>query len=451
MLRNLMIVLPFCVGLTLPATAQDAALQPEPAALQRVVAAELPGVWTVGDIAIVAQVNDGDAIDPRWRMRFEATATLAEPLYQPDRAASEALRPFLVLIETQAAQTARRLFGTARASYAAGAWEIAVNLENAPERLGLPRDMFDAPTLVAGTEETEIARARLEAAEALAEEIAAEREARRISREADLEALRAEQRAAETALSAAHEVALAEISARQERTQAEMTARQSAALSDLESRLAAARAEMEAGIAEAEAEMQALAGRAVEAVRARAEAVAIAEETEALAALTEAETARAAQMAELEAVRAEAIRAAAAARAESLDALRESLDAADPDIRRVALAEALTSGEPVLERASLAFLLAQMPELALEFRGVGTDGAYEVQTLVIAEFDPETGDIKGNRFWHNGGTDMNGTLLEGRITFGDRFCKMTFDLDPEGVLAGDMSCRERYEAVIRFN
>ncbi|MEM8742725.1 MAG: hypothetical protein AAGE13_14695, partial [Pseudomonadota bacterium] len=238
------------------------------------------------------------------------------------------------------------------------------------------------------------------------------------------------------------------LSTRLDAAEAEMRRRQDQALAELEGALEATRMAMEAEIAAAEAEMTAMAERSVAALTARADAAALGEETEALAALAAAESERAAAIVALEEARAEALRAQAAARAETLAALRESLASDDPDAQRLVLHDALTSGEPVLVRDALAFILARKPELALQFRKVGSDGNYSIHILAIQEFDPESGTLKGLRSWNKGSADFVGTLLDGRLNVSDKDCKMTFAVTEDGALAGDMQCRNRHEAVI---
>ncbi|MEL6236282.1 MAG: hypothetical protein AAFR46_17940 [Pseudomonadota bacterium] len=353
-----------------------------------------------------------------------------------------------MLIETQEEDTSRRLFGTARASFSAGQWTVDVAFENAPDRLGQPRDAFEGPTVLAGDDEIDDVRARLEAAEALTAGIEAEREERRIRIAGEMAALRAAQAAAETELDAAHQAGLRQLATRLDASEAEMRTRQDQALAELEASLDTTRMAMAAEIAAAEAEMTAMAERSVAALTARAEAAALSEETEALAALATAETERAAAIVALEEARAEALRTQAAARAASLAALRESLASDDPDARRLVLQDALTSGEPLLVRDALAFLLAGKPELALQYRKVGSDNTYRIQMLVIQEFEPERGTLTGQRSWNKGSTEFTATLLDSRLNFSDKDCKMTFAVTDAGALAGDMQCRNRWEAVI---
>ncbi|MEL6236203.1 MAG: hypothetical protein AAFR46_17540, partial [Pseudomonadota bacterium] len=87
MLKHTLLAVPFLAALSVSAVAQEAP-EPGPDALPAAIASALPIGWSVADVEIVAQINDGDAVDPRWRIRFEADLALAEPLYQADRVAA---------------------------------------------------------------------------------------------------------------------------------------------------------------------------------------------------------------------------------------------------------------------------------------------------------------------------------------------------------------------------
>ena len=148
------VMLGFAFGVT-PVLAQNGQQGPDASALAQRLAMELPTYWEVASVTITAEVNDGDAVQPRFRQRFHAVVSPRTDLFLPitdpvDRAlpiSSVRVKP------TLSAEAERTLYGTTRADLSAGTWRIAIELESTVGEMGQPMDLFPLGTLVAGSEE----------------------------------------------------------------------------------------------------------------------------------------------------------------------------------------------------------------------------------------------------------------------------------------------------------
>ena len=152
----------FCLGVMFglafavpPVFAQNGQQGPDANALAQRLAMELPTYWEVASVTITAEVNDGDAVQPRFRQRFQAVVSPRTDLFLPitepvDRALPISwvrVRPSL------SAEAERTLYGTTRADLSAGTWRIAIELESTVADMGQPMDLFPLGTLVGGSEE----------------------------------------------------------------------------------------------------------------------------------------------------------------------------------------------------------------------------------------------------------------------------------------------------------
>ena len=138
---------------------------PGEAPLGAALASELPAWWSIRRVEVRASINDGDAVEPRWRQHFLADAVSAEALYI---SGGETVGPFEVLIPTRTTGETHRLYGVARSRLKLGEWITEVVLENSVDGLGEPRSLFARPVVVAGSEEAEWAAASLLVARELA-------------------------------------------------------------------------------------------------------------------------------------------------------------------------------------------------------------------------------------------------------------------------------------------
>jgi len=156
------------------------------------VAAVIPAWWQITDFREVARSDVGDVAHPRRMLRFEADASPTAPLYtEVDR-----MPPFVMITQTQDAETDRVFYGVMELRYRAGSWSSSIDIENPVANIGAPRDMFSSPTLVVGSPE----------AEATITDLQMSREARAVARfERDLAALSDEHSAMLEDLQAAQE------------------------------------------------------------------------------------------------------------------------------------------------------------------------------------------------------------------------------------------------------
>ena len=122
--------------------------------------AELPAWWSIETVDIQASINDGDAVEPRWRQRFVADASPEEALFAA-APGGETVGPFRVLIPMRATTEGHRLYGIAQSTLERGEWVTTLALENSVDGLGEPRSLFAGPVVAAGSEEAERVAASL--------------------------------------------------------------------------------------------------------------------------------------------------------------------------------------------------------------------------------------------------------------------------------------------------
>ena len=138
------------LGWTMPAGARDAPGEAEIALALRL---ELPAYWSVESVDILASVNDGDIVQPRYRSRFVAEAVTGEDLYVQE--GDRRIGPFAVLIPTGTAGDVHKLYGIAISTLSLDILRTELAMENPVEARGRPRWSFAEPAIVAGTEHAE--------------------------------------------------------------------------------------------------------------------------------------------------------------------------------------------------------------------------------------------------------------------------------------------------------
>ena len=164
--------LAFLVALAVLAWLPTPALAQEPpgaAEIGAALAPELPAWWSIKRVEVRASINDGDAVEPRWRQHFLADAAPAEALYV---SGSETVGPFKILTSARTTAETHRLYGVARSRLKLGEWVTEVALENAVDGLGEPRSLFVGPVVVIGSAEAERATASVVVARELAGTVA---------------------------------------------------------------------------------------------------------------------------------------------------------------------------------------------------------------------------------------------------------------------------------------
>lgn len=235
------------------ALAQDL---PQEDALTGLVAETTPSYWSVSELEVVATSRGGDAARPQAQIRFEANAAPDAALF----AESTREGPFVVVVRTETEGSVRRLYGYFDLAYGAGKWDGDVVIENPVDAFGQPRDLFDAPTLVLGTDEAETRLAALrdnDVSRAIARHETAMSDLANKHQRA-LSALKAEQTRAVTQARARQTEELSEITTVAKnainKQRADGERRLAAAQQAYETRLARLKAEQEPLIAAAEAE-----------------------------------------------------------------------------------------------------------------------------------------------------------------------------------------------------
>jgi len=344
-------------ALALPVQAEA----PDSDSLRARIAEALPGYWQIENLEIAAEANRGDAVDPRWAQRLEVDLLATATLYRADPRDRGELRPFAVLVETFPKGTARKLYLVSTAVREQGVWDIRLRFENGVEELGQPRDLFDAPTLVIGSEAYDEAVATLSAP--ARERVQAERAAAlaqvRAEGAVELEKLRAELAAAEDAL-AIEAAALAE---RRERQLAEADAA-------LQQTLAEVAVKTEERIREAEA--------AVEAELAHAK-----EQTAVYSALAEALRAQQAAQAEAAASRRDLYRSVQRERAAMLETVLGDLESEQIARRVAGFDAAMAAGGAFLRSRAIAAALGS-EDAALFAHALASEAVLTTPSLATA-------------------------------------------------------------------
>lgn len=103
---------------------------PSEAQLAAAISKEIPGYWKVEEVKITEAANRGDAVEPLWAQRFEASVSAKEDLYVvSDKDLSE-LMPFIGLERSVSAKAQEVLHGVAQSSLKAGQWQTKLTMEN---------------------------------------------------------------------------------------------------------------------------------------------------------------------------------------------------------------------------------------------------------------------------------------------------------------------------------
>ena len=377
------------------------------------IALSVPPYWRIGEVSVIASVNEGDAIDPLFRLRFEATATSRAPLFEPVASAAEALGPFLVLIETTPAETVRTLYGTAEAAYHAGNWVTSVDIENPVSGLGRSRDTFDQPTVLVGGDDMDVARKGIETARQAAADMAVEERKRDLALEVEISALQTTHQSAVNKLITAHQDALEELREQQEK---------------------------------ALAEMEEIADGSIESARIAVQVAGVQDEVAELKKLELAEREKNEQLAAIETARAESLVQIAKSRNAALATLRESLAQASPTDRRLILADALKSGVWALQYQALTTIISELPTLTMRYKRQGNYDKTYVDAVVVTEFDSATGNIVGFRKAGDYTPKLIGTVEQGGLSLSDEACQTSLSLNEDGQLEGFFNCSKEYFA-----
>ena len=134
--------------------------------IARAIGLWLPSYLLIERIDILATVNDGDAINPRFRQRFVAEAVPRENLYSVPTQTSD-LKPYIMLIETRTPQQPHKLYGVASSVLVLGKWNLELRMENGIDGLGRPVAMYSQPVIIIGSEDAERAIENLNAIKTL--------------------------------------------------------------------------------------------------------------------------------------------------------------------------------------------------------------------------------------------------------------------------------------------
>ena len=470
------------------------------------LANELPAYWITDSVEISASVNDGDEVSPRYRQRFVANAVPKEELYLPAMNKGS-IGPFMLLVMTRKIAESHKLYGIATSVLALGKWSTELTMENSVEGLGMPRSLFTGSSVVAGSAEAEQAVANLLKARELIKTVSEGIARASVSSEAlqrlaleEAEALEAANRQRLTALDERYEAERATMAAAAEQKRMELEKTNRQRLESLRAKLKEESAAIETMTAAVVSERARLAEenqRGLDALKAKYEqeraAVTASVETlkavseaeaettsqrklvAALAALTE-ERKRAKELAELavaaeieeKSVRYDALLTALrseniAQRNASVDLVLASDDAAD--LKAVAIAEAMKSGDDALQAKALAALVAKSPRIGItiqEEKGKPSGN----QLFEITSLDDKTLSFSG-KYFSLGGRDPNepngiGSVQRDRLSLSGRWidrsgvgtfnCTVNAEVNDTGVLSGSISCGRNFvaEAIINL-
>ena len=134
--------------------------------IARAIGLWLPSYLSIEKIDILATVNDGDAINPRFRQRFVAETIPRENLYSVPTQYSD-LKPYIMLVETRTPQQPHKLYGVASSALVLGKWNLELRMENGIDGLGQPVAMYSRPAIIIGSEDAERAIENLNAIKTL--------------------------------------------------------------------------------------------------------------------------------------------------------------------------------------------------------------------------------------------------------------------------------------------
>ena len=200
-----------CVGRAVSAAAANS--PPTADEVEQFIATNLPVYWEVDQLSLSDPVDYGNAIEPEWRWRYEATIAPKEPLYV-DSGGHEGVVLLELSLGPESPQT---LYGVAIATFRAGSWSGEARHENRPfDHGGQPASFFPGRTVVVGSSEERELR------EATRRRALEEREA---THKAETAILKIEQQAALATAKDTHRTALANLKtehdAERERREAE--------------------------------------------------------------------------------------------------------------------------------------------------------------------------------------------------------------------------------------
>ena len=126
----------------------------------------LPSYLSIERIDMLATVNDGDAINPKFRQRFVAEVVARENLYSEPTHNSD-LEPYIMLIETRTPQQPHKLYGVASSALVLGKWNLELRMENGIAGLGKPVAMYSRPPIIIGSDDADRAIENLDAVKTL--------------------------------------------------------------------------------------------------------------------------------------------------------------------------------------------------------------------------------------------------------------------------------------------
>ena len=135
------------LGWSMSSLAQDA---PGEAEIASALQVELPPYWSIDSVDVRASLNDGDAVQPRYRQRFVANVTSNEDLFVQSPRDSY-VGPFAVLTPAGPKGDVRSLYGIAHSTLSLGSWRTEFVMENTVGDWGKPRWTFADPSVVMGT------------------------------------------------------------------------------------------------------------------------------------------------------------------------------------------------------------------------------------------------------------------------------------------------------------
>lgn len=442
-IRRTILVVAACVWFA-PASAEVGA--PTTDEIAAALGNHLPSFWSIKEVETVATINDGDAIDPRYRQRFVATAVPREKLF------SEAVRntvaaPYIVVIETFNQKQSHNLYGVVSSTLKLGKRNFEFRMENGTEGLGLPLAMYSRPTIIAGSKQATESMEKLSAAQqvikVLAEQsVRAEADAVALQAAADeeLNLLRKENGKRLEALIRRYDQERAAIKATQETLTAIAEAK--AEISSLEE-LSAVQQELVAKRKVSKEQQQALLAQEIE------------EESERRAALFQ--TLRSENAEE----RKTGFNVMFASGDEELNlmALKEAFASEDKNLKAHAITVAMKSGTVAFRELALASWVAEKPEIVISMYsrdGRKYRGVLYFEVLSISEDQRLAGKMKMHELeWYSEGTysvskrnDGTGVVhrdrisLRGPFSYQDdpHFCAGELGPNDEGILVGIIKC-----------
>ena len=445
-----------------PALALD---PPGTAEITSALGEELPAYWSISAAEILATVNDGDEVSPRYRQRFVADAATEEDLYLP-AADSETVGPFTVLVTTRTATQVHRLYGIATSTQALGKWSTELIMENSVRGLGIPRSLFGRPVVVAGSDRAGQVSADLLKAQELIK--TAKEGIARASTNADtLQRLAAEEK---EALETANRSRLEALKARYEQERATIAAgadrERNRLVGENQRRLDALMAKHEQERAAATATAETL--KAVS--EAEAETTAQKKLAPALVALAE-ERKRTTEIAEL--VVAAEMKEKTARYDALLAGLRSAnisqrnatfdlaLASADEHLKTTAITEAMKSGDDGLQAKALAVLITKSPRIGITVRTKNGEDGWD-QLLEVTSLDEKTLTFSG-KYYTRAGRDpeeSNGTgsVQRDRLSLSGHWratynfnCTVNAEVDGKGVLSGSISCGNNFVGQVEIH